>query len=417
MHPFLHRRFNLTYIACISLSILSLLASNHKGLGQQLREDTIQSLTLDDAVTIALDNNFEIKHSRLQIEKAGYQKKQAIQIKPTKAQLWQGQINCMYHDHSLEIEQNFGSPIESYYLSKKASHQEKLKEKAHELTKNMVEKETKLAYFDWIYLYHKKRLVKDLMDYYREFSRISNIQNDLGETDELIRLTAEDKFMKSKTDLKNIRSQINIAENKLKMLLNTKHSLLPVTDTLSLYKIKHQPLTGENPISTLEEEYLQEKVSVRNYEIKAQKAKFFPEIYAGYFSQQINRTGGFEGWMAGISVPLWFFPQKARVEQARIDKIIAENNYSHQLKKQETAIKNLSHKLNIHHEDIVYFYSTGLNRAELILEKAETRLAKEDIDYDKYLDYIVKAYEIKTDYLNAVKNYNKTAVKLEYYVK
>ncbi len=412
----LQKNYKSSLLAYIAFMLLVLPLLSNNAYSQRLQEDTIKALTLEEAVSLALDNNFQIKNSRLNIKKAGLLKNEAIKINPTQANLWQGQINSVIHDYALEVEQNFGSPLESYYLSKKANHQEKLSEKAFELKKREVKKETQLAYFDWIYLHHRKKLVKELMDHYQELDRISNIRKELGETDELSRLTAEDEFFKSKIELKKIRNKISMAENNLKMLLNTKHILKPKTDTLSLYAIKHQPLRGQDPISPAEERYYQEKIAIQNLEIKAQKAKFFPQIKAGYFNQQIDNTGGFEGWMVGVCLPLWFFPQKAKVEEARIDKLIAENKLFHQMKKQETAIKNLSHQLNIHHEEIVYFYTTGLKKAELIMKTAEKKYQEEEIEYKSYLESIKKAYEIKTNYLNAVKAYNKTAVKLEYFI-
>ena len=37
--------------------------------------------------------------------------------------------------------------------------------------------------------------------------------------------------------------------------------------------------------------------------IKVEKSKYFPDIYAGWFNQQIDGNKGFTGWEAGVSLP------------------------------------------------------------------------------------------------------------------
>lgn len=120
--------------------------------------------------------------------------------------------------------------------------------------------------------------------------------------------------------------------------------------------------------------------------------------------------------MLGISVPLWYQSKKAAVQKAKVNKAIAENNLVHKKNKQQTTVKNLVHELNSYKEDIIYFHESALNEFEELLSIAQEQYEKEEITYDNYIDLLKKAYEIKTQYLETVKNYNQTAVKLEFYV-
>lgn len=177
--------------------ILPLLAE-----GQIIKEDTIRSLTIEDAVSLALDNNIEIKNTALERKKTEYNKGSSIQIKPIRAEYRRGQINSYLNDQWLEVYQNFGSPLESYYNRKKAEHEINAKEKELKLTKLEIEKETKLVYFNWIYLYNKKKIIQQQLEKYKELARVVDIREKMGESDRLSKFMAQSQFHKAKTELK-----------------------------------------------------------------------------------------------------------------------------------------------------------------------------------------------------------------------
>lgn len=80
----------------------------------------------------------------------------------------------------------------------------------------------------------------------------------------------------------------------------------------------------ENPeYKTLESKTLQAKQN-----ISLEKSSYVPEIYIGYFNQQIDKITGFSGWEAGISIPLWILPQQQNVQMAKVEFQMVENRQS-----------------------------------------------------------------------------------------
>ncbi|MFP4041819.1 MAG: TolC family protein [Bacteroidales bacterium] len=384
--------------------------------GQERTEDTIRSLTMEETVMLALDNNINIKNAKLESQNAAYDGV-AFKLKPFQAEYHRGQIHSPLIDQTLEVYQNLGSPLQSYYTKKQSDYSKEVKEEELEIIKAETEKEVKRTYFKWVYLYNKKQILQERLDVYKELERISEVRQTMGNSGELAEISAQSMFHKAKRDLKKLRNQISIIENELKIQLNTRHHILPATDTLLLYEINQTKSNQKDIVNNRYQKLYEDKIRASEYEIKVQKAKYLPELSAGYFWQEIENKGGFDGWMLGISIPVSFKSQKADVEKAKVNKVIAENNLNYQKQKQETTVKNLVQRLNSYKEDIIFYHESGLKESENILSYAQEQLINEEIEIQEYVDLHNRAYIIKQDYLKAVKNYNQTAVQLEFYLK
>jgi cobalt-zinc-cadmium resistance protein CzcA len=385
--------------------------------GQQFKEDTIHSLSLDAAINLAIDNNLNIKNAALEVDRAKSSQNGIIELSPTDFHYHRGQLHSTNTDGVFTVSQTLKWPFASYYSSKVAEGKTDMKETWFEMTKKKIARDTKIAYFHWVFLHNKKKIVRHKMNLSEELMNVSKKQLDHGALEELEYLQAASDHYSIQKEIKNIRNQISIAENNLKLLLNTNHRLLPQPDTLDLYEIQYTSMNPNEVIDPLFIKYFQKKVTVSDWQIKQQKAKLFPEITAGYFSQSISNQTGFDGWMLGISLPIWFKPQQTRIEQAKIDKAIAENQVKQEIKAQETMIKNLVHKLNTAYEEILYFHNIGLREAESIINLSRKKYDQEEMDYSDYISNLYKAFHIKANYLETVKNYNQIAVELEFFIK
>ncbi|HYX09276.1 MAG TPA: TolC family protein, partial [Bacteroidales bacterium] len=162
-------------------------------------------------------------------------------------------------------------------------------------------------------------------------------------------------------------------------------------------------------------QYYKNNMELKQANLQMEKSRFFPELSAGYFNQDIKPNTGLNGWMVGISVPLWFLPQNARIQQAKVDYQIAGNEYRYQQFNINKEIENLLTELNKYYNQISYYEQDALVQADLLIKTATTQFEKESIEYFEYIQSIATAIQIKLDYLNVLNNYNQTAVQLEFY--
>lgn len=384
--------------------------------GQQFKTDTVRSIDLNEALEIAKEKNLHLKNANLEVKQVKKSNQSILDMEKLEFRYRRGQINSDAIDHRFEVVQEIESPLQSIYRNRKHHYQVETHEIKLKLAQKKILRDVKLAYFDWIYLFNKEKILKEKVDLYGEFRRISELRNELGETALLEYTTAETKFLDVKNQLSTVYNDMAVAKNNLLELLNIDHTIVPEPDTLKIYRISYRMNDSGDYKSPLMQDYYRKKLKVSREQLKINKADFFPDIQVGYFNQEINNKKGFDGLILGISVPLWFFPQKEEIQKAKIQTRINQNRLKFQENKQDRNIKNLAHELNTLHKQIVYYREKALKQADLLLKTAKKRYNNEAVEYYEYMQSLKNAYEIKLDYLKAVKRYNKTAAKLEFYV-
>ena len=401
-----------------AISILLILGfiGTSQVFGQEQEQET-QKITLQQAVDFTIKNNPALQNATLNIKSAEKQKQRILNFAPTEFTYQNGQLNSDIIDYSFEINQNFGSLLTHYQTGKLVNQTISLREKEYTLTEKEIIAQTKIAYYKWIYLINQFKIIQDQVNLYKEFVRIAQLKYELGESNLLEQTLAETEYASSKNELLKITERLIIAENNLKQSMNVDGDFIPESDSLVIYQLPANSNPNERFSSTALTDYYENLYNLENVKLNIERSKFFPEISAGYFNQQIDNEGGFTGWSIGISMPIWFLPQNSQVQAAKIEKEKAFNNYEYQKFNVEKEIENLVIHLDQIQNDLIYYHENALKKAALLKITAQTQFEKEEIEYMEYLQSIKAAQEINLGYLETLYNYNETAIKLELYTK
>lgn len=194
----------------------------------------------------------------------------------------------------------------------------------------------------------------------------------------------------------------------------TKEYCLPVNMEPELYQV--EKLTDTSTYrGELFLTYYTDKLALARSEESYAKSKYFPEIMAGFFSQEIGNVSGLIGWQVGVAVPLWIPANQSAIKQARIDTELAESEVEFQRQKISIEVENLLFDLNKYFRQIQHFQITALPQAEILLKTAENQLDAEEIDFGTYVQSVSLAFRLQQQYYKAVNNYNQTALQLEIY--
>ena len=413
--PTLHvRPKNLTRWFLLLLAAACLGETSH---AQGQREDTITSITREDAVLIATQNNLEVRNARLRAEKSRDLKGSHLDLKPAEIHYFRGQIHSPMTQGLLTVSQTLGSPLESWYKGKQVHHRISLKETDAALTRKRVARDTKIAYNHWIFLLNKRKILKQKLESYRESRRIARLKKQQGALTLIEKTQADNQFHQAQNAIHRTYKEIARAENHLRNLMNTNHRLLPASDSLEVYRIRHsRKMSAAEMIDPLLHKPYHEQVKIKEMGFKAQKANLLPAVSAGYFTQNITGEKHLEGWSVGLSVPLWFKPKQNAIRKAKIERQIAENKRKKHLQKQQTQIQDLLREVNYLREQLRYYHNQALQQAGLLIEKSRKRFRNEDIEYKPYMQGLQTAFDIRLNYLQTIKAYNQAAMELEFYI-
>jgi heavy metal efflux system protein len=373
-----------------------------------------KTLSLYQFIDSALSNHPEIKNSNLQLLKA--KSKDIFNIKPAEIQYEQGQLYSSEVDKGYEIHQSFGSPL-LWAAEKGIKNSEvKLRETEAELIKTQLAAKVKSAYYTCIYqlnrlsLLNKQKII---------FDTLLNSVTDTNEVNEA-RIQLSEKLIETRyaellNQFNEISSDYYFSKNILLRECYMTSDMEPANEELRIIEISASYDTSNRVPGKLKASFYQKNIDLANSRLKAENARFFPEISAGYFNRSINRIRGYSGWQIGFTVPLWVFTPKSSRNEALINKQIALNEFEwHQFNDKKNA-EGLLIEMDRLFEKLNYFYESGLNNA-FILEQTAIKLIKEKHQANtEILLALNTSYKIRCEYLETINAYNQKAIELELY--
>jgi cobalt-zinc-cadmium resistance protein CzcA len=378
-------------------------------------QDTLPvPLTIQQAVDSALINNLKIENAKLEIDKSKAQKTGSWDITPTEFYYQRGQINSSAIDRYLELNQNFGSILTHVQTFKKAKINEQYQQIAYDLAIKQLSAEVKSAYLFWQYMSAISILLAEKKELYEKLADISVLRYNSGDIDLLKTTMAKSEVAEVTGNYLNSLDNLVIAENKLKQLMMISGYFVPQPAEPSLIMITKKTDTSSFS-ANLRIKYLTKKYDMIKADEAITKSKYFPEIKAGIFTQDISNTIDLFGWQIEIAFPLWVPKQQADIRQSKIESEIAFNNLEYERIQMQSEIENLLFQLNKNFRQIRYYQENALPQAEMLIHAATAQLKTEEIDYTEYIRSISVAIKIKQDYYLAIHDYNQTAIQLEIY--
>ncbi|HEX2934400.1 MAG TPA: TolC family protein, partial [Bacteroidales bacterium] len=208
-----------------------------------------------------------------------------------------------------------------------------------------------------------------------------------------------------------------LATNQVKRLLFVTDNIAPTDTTLEMYAINPKTSGPDKFYPATHIQLYDQTIQLSKWEANYERAKLFPEITAGYFNQEIEHINGLEGFMVGLSVPLWFFPQKTKIRQAIINRDIAKNERDYNQFELELRIENLKIELDKLFVQISFFTENVLKQADQQEQSVISRYKSNTIPVLEMFDQLNPIYSKRLEFLTILKHYNQLAVELEFLIR
>jgi cobalt-zinc-cadmium resistance protein CzcA len=163
----------------------------------------------------------------------------------------------------------------------------------------------------------------------------------------------------------------------------------------------------------LQREKIQEK------QISLSRNQLLPDLQVEYFqgNNALAPTDIYQGFQAGISIPLWFGAQSAQIRSQKIalQKIAAQNeNLMIEMRSERAQLFKEIYKWKM---GIDHYENEGKDISANIIKHAEIAYQKGEINFIEYSLLLENAQEIKTSYLDNLMAYNLSVLKLNYQLK
>ncbi|MBH8560423.1 CusA/CzcA family heavy metal efflux RND transporter [Hymenobacter negativus] len=396
-------------------------------------------LTAAQAVSQALQTNGTVLAGQRALEAQQAIRRTAYDFGRTTLTGSYGQYNSLNRDNQFTLTQSLALP--GVYRSAAGLADARIAGQQAQLAQVQAElrRQVRLSYEQAVHARHRLRVLRGQDSLYSEFLRSANLRFKTGEAARLEPATALVQQGEVRTQLRAARTDFRVAQRQLQALLQVPAAVALADSVLRPLALLGAAQLADTMAPALVDTLLKrtnpqarvlaQQVAERRAETRVAQAAGLPEFTVGYFNQSIigyqrldaagteRYFGGgarFQGVQAGVAVPLWRRPQKARVQAARLQEQVAQAGYERYRAELAGQLDELLLRRSEQQQRLDYFESTALPQATVITRLSTIAYKAGETGYSEYLLNLERARRLRLDYLDALLQHNQTVIELEY---
>ncbi len=377
-------------------------------------------IDLPQAQEIALENNLDLQAAGLRTDRQKSLQKMAFNAGNTQLYYSYDENNIADNGTALNvygIQQSFSLPHVYSRRSKLFEKQTELSELQLRIREADLIKGVSQAYYELQHLNQRLNQLIYLDSLYGRFAGASNRRFELGETDYLVKLTAEARHLELNTLVDQARLEVDISHHKLASLLQLDQEFEIALEELIMLNFdssSYQGFRDNNPAI----QYYQRLTNVAEARAKVEKSLQWPQIRAEYFLGRSQGEGArsFDGYQFGLGIPLIGSDQRAKVQASRIDIKTRELEAVSFQRRWESRYRQLSAELQKYQSALRYYQSNGLSLSREIVRMAHKSYQSGESGYLQYIQSLESARQINLSYLDNLHGYNQTVLEIQYLV-
>ncbi|MBE9600225.1 CusA/CzcA family heavy metal efflux RND transporter [Pedobacter sp. MC2016-24] len=419
-------RKNKLHVPMKPVLILFVLLAGITGFGgTQHAKAQSRPMSIQDAIELALKNNLQLKSSNLAIDQSKALEKSAFSPEKTAFIVAQDPTSGGGNDNSVSVSQSFAWP--GFYKNQKKVFQQQtgLAQKSGDYTRAEIIRDTKLAYYSYVFGLNTLKVLELQDSIYKNFIRKSELRYKVGETSNLELITARNKYQEVQALKQAANAELAIEQLNLQQLLQTTDPIVPSEKSLPVLG-KTDPLTAvasDNPLSAL----YGQQVNLAKAKIALERSKAMPEFTLGYAQQFViksfdpaNLSRGYTpgtriaGMQVGIAVPLFNGAGRARVNSEKIAAQIAETDLLRIQSQLQSQYQQELQNYTRHKNMVDYYTSEGLKQADEQLRIAQVSYDLGEIGYMEFIQNMALAVQGKLTYLQTLNQMNKSVIQLQF---
>jgi cobalt-zinc-cadmium resistance protein CzcA len=387
-------------------SIVVLLCVSGLSVGKANAQETRKSLP--ECIDIALHNNLQIQSANLETKQAKARQGTAFNPDKTSVSYEQDPLTPDWIDKKVSITQSIEFPTIYVAQGKMLKQETLLAEKSGLVTKNEITKSVSEAYFNLCRDVQIVRFLQQQDTIYSGFIYRAAVRFNAGETNRLELINAQSRYQENRLQLNKANADLASSQLVLQKLLNTSETILPPEHALQKLPDVALPTTDVtgNPLL----DYYDQQLNVGKAQINVEKNKLLPDIFGTY---SFNDTQ-LPGFQIGVSVPLFFGANRAKIKSAKIrnEQIGIERRQAEQSLQNAYSVQyNEYLKAK---ESLAYYETAGIIQADEIGQTAQIAYHLGEIGYMEYIQNLQTAIGIRLHYADALNSFNQSIVVLNY---
>ncbi|MBK7385131.1 MAG: CusA/CzcA family heavy metal efflux RND transporter [Flavobacteriales bacterium] len=358
------------------------------------------SITLDQAVQMALRDHPVMNAAELSVEQQLALQKTALGLTPLSATYNGGQINSSLNDANLQVVQGFDFPTVIARRSQLLKENTALAESQRALTSAELKQRVSQAYMQLAYGNQLVELLHALDSTYSDFAANAQRKFDVGASGRLERDAATAQRDRIRLEWARAVTNRNQYQAELQRWLGSDTLVSPENTALntSIQLETNDAMIAQGPLLR----YAQQQTEVAQAQWRMDRSQWAPSLQAGGFYQTLDHVSPFWGYQVGLGIPLPGGGQGARTKASRLGTEIATQQLENTQRTVRSAFTQASTQLQQLDQLVKYYETQGEALATSLHTSAQRSYDSGDIDYVAYIQGLDQSYRIRTEHLTAL---------------
>ncbi|MEX2572680.1 MAG: efflux RND transporter permease subunit, partial [Balneolaceae bacterium] len=241
--------------------------------------DSTLTLSQEEAVEMTLDRYPELDAAELEAKRQSVLAKTAFELPPTQISYSEEEAGGASRGvQSFGIQQSLDFPLKYIRERQAGKALTELAENRLKLTRSELKQEVSKTWQEWRYRMEVAALYRELTETFEDFEQAANLRYELGEIDQLERLSARTAYEQAIVNYEAAKDDAAIAERRLQNLLVTDQDLTPPD---SEYEPLQRAFSGQSV--SAEHALLQSQqsvIDVRRKETAVERSELWPDLFA-----------------------------------------------------------------------------------------------------------------------------------------
>jgi cobalt-zinc-cadmium resistance protein CzcA len=385
-----------------------------------------QSITVNDAIKQALNNNASLRSAQYQTQASKANIGTAFDLPKTQVTYDYGRINSSNIDDRIAATQNFALPSYYHNQEKYLNAESGLTALQEESLRNQLAYQVRDVYLQMATSLAKLKLLNDQDSVYSAVIKLEQLRFNMGETSSLNLTSAQAKAGMLKNQRRMMETEIGALQSRLQVLMATSSPYLPVDQAPPVWQDIFTPdsaIALQNP----EVQQVQQQVSIYDWRTKVNRSKGLPELSVGYNNQTfagpdinnqsviLNRSNRYSSYMLGVNIPLFTRQYKAATKYAILQKKSAEFAFTEKKSEWTAQWQQGYQRYNQQLQALSYYESSALKQADELVRTATLSFNSGGISYLEWANLYNQSVQLRTDRLDALLQLDQTINTLWYY--
>jgi cobalt-zinc-cadmium resistance protein CzcA len=386
--------------------------------------DAQQTVSLEQALSIAGKNNLTLRSAQINEQANEKLKRSYLDVSKTNVIAEYGQINTIYNDTRFGISQGFAFPGVYVQQKKVLNENYQISQSETKLTELETRAQVKSLYYQILNMREKQKLLLFADSIYESFLQKATLRYEKGETNLLEKTTAAASRSQIANQLQLLKSDLSVTLQQFNRLLNDSTFYEPeiAVQKYLLVSLPDSSQLASGPLLKRETHLM----NLYKHQWKLERNRLAPDFTVGYNNMSIiglqnvngndvyfNANKRFNTVSAGISIPIFFSGQAAKIAAAKKNWLKAQNDFSLEKQKLNTAFEAAITNVKKYEQSLTHYENSVLNNATTIIETANQQFAAGEISYIEWSMLLHQSIGIKNEHTDLIHQYNQSVFELE----